>query len=166
MAQTEKNAAKDSEMRIDRSIPRYIIRHGALTALFLIGYFLFATVLDFEEIIELRYLNVFILFIGVFTANYFYHRKAHERITNYLNGFALGMGTASVAGLIFSIFMYVFMVAVAPEFGLTIKEVIPFRFVSIELVALVTFLETALSGFLATFAAMQYFKNVDEIEPS
>jgi hypothetical protein len=158
--QEQEQGVQNSEMRVDRSMPRYIGIFGGITALLLITYFSIASAFDFKEIEELRYLNVFILFAGVFTANYFYH-KDNKRITNYLNGFALGMGTTALAGIIFAIYMYIFMAFMAPEFGLSVQSAIPFDFVSIELVALIALLETVLSGFMATFAAMQYFKNVD-----
>jgi hypothetical protein len=157
--QNQEQRVKTGEMQVDRSVPRYIGIFGSITALLLITYFSIASALDFKEIEELRYLNVFILFGGVFIANYFYHRH-DKHITNYLNGFALGMGTTAFAGGIFAIFMYIFMKFMAPEFGLNVKEAIPFSFVSIELIALITFIETVLSGFMATFAAMQYYKNV------
>lgn len=160
MAYVQEQQAENSEMRVDSSMPRFIGIFGAITATMLITYFSIASAFDFKEIEELRYLNVFILFGGVFLANYFYH-KDNKHITNYLNGFALGMGTTAFAGIIFATYMYIFMKFLAPEFGLNVQKAIPFDFVTVELVALIAFLETVLSGFMATFATMQYFKNVD-----
>jgi hypothetical protein len=157
----QEQRVENTEMQVDRSMPRYIGIFGSITSLLLITYFSIASAFDFKEIEELRYLNVFILFGGVFVANYFYH-KDNKHITNYLNGFALGMGTTALAGIIFAAYMYIFMKFMAPEFGLSVKSAIPFDFVTVELVALIAFLETVLSGFMATFAAMQYFKNVDQ----
>lgn len=163
MAQEQSENSRQNEMQLDERIPRFILRGGILTSVSLIGYFLLASIFDFKEIVELRYLNVFILAIGVFTTEYMFHRNAHHRNTNYFNGVALGMGTGLFAGLIFSIFLYIFMKFLAPDFGLALQEAVPFSFVSVELLAIVAFLETLLPSFMATFIAMQYFKNVDEI---
>lgn len=163
LGQTHSASPQVDEMRIDHMVPSFILKGGLITSVFLIGYFLLASAFDFKEIVELRYLNILILSAGIFLTEYFFHRHGRDRNTNYLNGVALGMGTGLLAGAIFSIFFYFFIKFFAPEFGLVLQDVIPFSYVTAELLGVVAFLETLLPSFMATFIALQYFKNVDEV---
>ena len=120
---TNSSARQDfyHEMKIDKRIPKYAVIGGSLTALLLIMYFLIASAFDFKEIVELRYFNILILSLGIFATQYLFHHHAKERLTNYLNGIALGMGTGLLAGVTFSLFFYGFLKFAAPDFGLVLR---------------------------------------------
>jgi len=149
------------ELLLDSAIPTYALRFGALTSVFLIAYFLLAGWLDFQHIPSLRYFNIFFLMGGVFLALRQFHRDDQTRHTNYLNGFLTGMGVAFVSGVIFSAFVYTFFSWIAPEMGMAVQAAMPFKGITPALMSLIILLEAVLSGVMVSFAAMQFYKNVE-----
>lgn len=155
----------EQEAKIEPSLSYFGIKYGALTGLLLIGYFL--TVINFwvENVVSLRYFNLFILIGGVLLAFRQYYKNGEYRRTNYLNGFLLGLLTAMISGVILAGFVLTYLEFFRPDIGLLILEQIRFGQLTIEALAMVLFLEATFSGIMVAFVCNQYFKNV-RVEPA
>ncbi len=81
---------------------------GTMTAGGLIFYFILAKAFHFVDIIQLRYLNFFILLGGILLAMNKYKRSNAGHV-EYLEGFFLGMFTTAIASLLFAVFVGVYL---------------------------------------------------------
>jgi hypothetical protein len=132
---------------------------SALTALGLIGFFLVMKLLNLNTIVELRFLNVFILLIGV---RYVLLKKRAENNgkLDYLNGMMAGFMTAFVAAVIFAVFIFIYL-NIDSGFMLYLRDTQPFgSYLTPASSSIITILEGAASGAIITFMLMHTL-NVD-----
>ncbi len=52
------------------------------------------------------------------------------------------------------------MSVIAPEFGHTVREAVPFEAISVFAMSAIGFVEGVMRGLMVAFLSMQYFKNV------
>ena len=141
-------------------------RFGLFTAIALVLFFFLMKGIGLLEQYELRILNVFILFAGVFLAMREYRRKFSS--PQYLAGIGVGLMTSAVALILFSTFVVIYL-ANNPVFMETLKSYEYFgRYLNPYIAGFVIFLEGTISGLLMSYILMQYYKrsHLKEIEPS
>jgi hypothetical protein len=144
------------------------LKYGLFTALSLIAYFLLMKLIGLEEIIELRFLNGLIMAVGVTLAIRGY-KKFREGNIGYFSGIGVGLITAIIATVLFSVFMVVYI----KTFDHRLLEVLSGdRYFGERMsitpgivVFTVLMLEGVISGFMISFIAMQWFKRRDHKVP-
>jgi hypothetical protein len=134
---------------------------GIVTGAALILYFLLMKVVGLNRVLELRYLNLLIIFFGVW---YTISRSA-KKYGNlyYLHGIGLGLQTNLIAVALFSAFIGFYLQAIDPEFMnfLRTNEHLG-NLVNPWILAHVTFGESFAAGAIMTFILMQYYKSEPE----
>jgi hypothetical protein len=112
--------------------------------------------LGLHYVIELRYLNVLIMFAAVMY-NISYHKRVQGRV-KYLEGLKIGFMTAFASSALFSIFLAVYLlndpgfVHYLTQHALLGDDMGPLA------IAGLSFAEGLTSGTLFGFIAMQYFR--------
>ncbi len=141
------------------SVEKVGFRYGLFLAGGLIGYFLLMQLLGLADILELRFLNLFILIAAVVGALKYYKKHCNTMMT-YFKGMGVGIFTSMVGAVIFAFFMGVYLGVVAPGFYETIRNEWPAYATQLSPVTIsfVVLLEGAISGFMTTFIAMQWYK--------
>jgi hypothetical protein len=132
---------------------------AALTALGLIVFFLLMKLLNLNTIVELRFLNVLILLVGV---RYVLLRKRAENggKLDYLQGMMSGFMTAFVAAVLFAVFVFIYL-NIDSAFMLYLRNTQPFgNYLTPASSSIITILEGAASGAIITFMLMHTL-NVD-----
>ena len=141
-----------------KSIERHVLRYGLLTTISLIGYFLVMRLLGLAEITELRSLNALIMFSGVFLTIKKFRNGDFDTAFGYLSGIAAGFFTGIVIAISFSLFIGVY-IYFDPVFLAAIVADNPQKdFLNPLTAAMVIFIEAIASGFLFSYAAMQWLK--------
>ncbi|MFA0960697.1 DUF4199 domain-containing protein [Roseivirga sp. BDSF3-8] len=140
------------------TIERVGIKYGLLTCAGLIGYFLLMKAFNLEHNLELRAFNLIILGSGVLAAvKYFKHHAFHSM--TYLRGLGAGMLTSIIAVISFSLLVFIYLSFIQPQFMEVIRNNEPFGLYlnPYNVTAIIVF-EGLASGFLLSFAMMQYYK--------
>jgi len=141
------------------------IRFGGLMALALAGFFLLMKAFGLEHNLELRALNIFILFSFVLMSIDHFKKKKPENFV-YLKGMGLGLLTAVAGVLMFATLVILYITVLDPSFMELIRENEPFGdFLNPVLVGFTIIIEGTASGFLATYAIMQYYKKSHFVSP-
>lgn len=141
------------------------IRYGGLMALALAGFFLLMKAFGLEHNLELRALNLFILFSFVLMSVDHFKEKKSENFV-YLKGMGLGLLTSAVGVLIFATLVILYITIINPSFMEIIRQREPFGdFLNPLLVGCTIVIEGMASGFLATYAIMQYYKKSHFVSP-
>lgn len=141
------------------TIEKVGIKYGLFLAGGLVAYFLLMKLLGLEDILELRFLNIFILIAAVVGAIKFYKKNCSTLMT-YFKGIGVGVFTSMVGAVIFALFMGLYLGILDPSFLENIKSewsayaahINPFT------ISFIIVLEGTISGFFTTFIAMQYYK--------
>lgn len=141
------------------SIEKVGLRYGAYLAGGLIAYFLLMKLLGFERVMELRFLNLFILIGAVVSAIKFYKDNCSTLMT-YFKGMGVGILTSMIGAVIFALFMGIYLGVFDQQFLQYIREewssyathINPFT------LSFIIVLEGTISGFFTTFISMQYMK--------
>jgi len=146
-------------------IERTAIRYGSLMALALAGFFLLMKAFGLEHNLELRALNLFILFSFILMSiDHFKKNRSEDFI--YLKGMGLGLLTSAIGVIIFATLVILYITVINPSFMEIIQQNEPFGdFLNPVLVGCTIVIEGMASGFLATYALMQYFKKSHFVSP-
>jgi hypothetical protein len=141
-----------------RTTTRTSVIAGSLTAGTLILYFLIMRLLNLHYIFELRYFNAVILFFGIV---FLFQRIRNEKgKIAYLEGLGAGFTMVSVAAILFSGFILVYMMFIDPAFLQFIKTHTPTgEDLDVWILGGLIFSECLSSGAVFTFMLMQYFKD-------
>lgn len=135
---------------------------GLYTALGMIFYFVIMRLLNLHNFLELHYLNIVVLFLGL--------RYAIKRIIlkegeiKYFEGLKAGIVVTLISIIIFNIFMVIYETVIDPSFLEFLKENIHLgnEFSSqqtiFNVMGILT-IEGLSSGFIMTFILMQYYKS-------
>lgn len=137
---------------------KHVIKLGLTTTGALIAFFLLMRLLGLAEITELRSLNALIMFAGVFLSIKRFRDDEFEVEFNYLTGIASGFFTGLVIASSFAVFvgLYVYF---DPVFLAAIVAENPQQdFLNPLTAGMVIFIEAIASGFLFSYASMQYLK--------
>jgi len=141
------------------------LMQGLYMAGALAGFFLLMKAFGLEHNLELRALNLFILFSFVLKAIAKYKREKPQNFM-YLKGIGLGLLTSVVGVFAFAGLVILYITVLNPEFMLFIKQNEPFgSFLNPALVGCTIIIEGMASGFLATYAVMQYYKTSHFVAP-
>ncbi|UII22412.1 hypothetical protein [Fulvivirga ligni] len=133
------------------------VHYGVLTAAALIIFFFLMLFTGWIYVYELRALNYVILFSGVLFS--IKHFKMHNRNTfAYFNGLGVGIATAALGLLIFSVFVTLYLLADA-QFMSKLQQFEYFgQYLNPFICGGVIFFEGTFSGILTAFILMQYHK--------
>jgi hypothetical protein len=141
------------------SIENIALTYGALMALALAGFFMLMKAFGLEHNLELRALNLFILFSFVLMSIKHYKKINPENFI-YFKGMGVGLLTSVIGVLTFASLVILYITVLDPQFMEIIKANEPFGdFLNPLLVGSTIVIEGMASGFLATFAVMQYYKS-------
>jgi hypothetical protein len=137
------------------------VKAGIFTALGMIFYFVIMKLLNLHHHLELHYLNVIILFLGLRYA--IKHIVFIKGEIKYFEGLKSGIVVTLISVIIFNIFMVVYETIIDPAFLILLNENIHLGnvFTSRQTIFNVMGLLTAegfSSGFIMTFILMQYYK--------
>ena len=149
----------------DNYIESTAAKYGGLMALALVGFFLLMKAFGLEHNLELRALHLFILFSFVLMSidNY---EKSHPENFAYLKGLGIGLLTAAIGVLSFASLVILYITVINPSFMEIIQQNEPFGdFLNPLLVGCTIVIEGMASGFLATYAIMQYYKRSHFVSP-
>jgi len=137
------------------SVEKVAIKYGLIIFLSLVTYFLFMKLVGLFEIHELRGLNFFILFAGVWKALTHFKKKAH---LEYFEGIGLGSLTAVIGVIPFAVFIFFYLHADS-QFMANIIATEPFgEYMNPYILAFLIAFEGGISGVLVSFGMMQYLK--------
>ena len=133
-----------------------IVRYGSFTFLGLLVYFLLMKLLGLANIVELRFLNFFILLVGI---RFFIMRLKREGngSLDYLHALGYGFVVAAFTSLLFSAFMFIYLAYLDPGLMRHIQAHQPFgEYLTPGSAAIVLILEGDASGAIISFALAQY----------
>lgn len=143
------------------------LKYGLLTTVGLIAFFFLMMVLGLVHNYHLRALNALIMFTGVYLSIRSY-KKARKDGFLFLKGMSVGLLTALVTAVTFTVFVVGYILA-NPEFMQALKANEPHGIYINEWgVAIIIFIEAAASGFMFSYLSMQWLKaknmaDLDEI---
>jgi hypothetical protein len=134
---------------------------GAIIGFGMIAYFLLMKMFGLNRVIELRFLNLVIIFAGVW-----YVISKSKKIYGelyYLHGLGLGLQASLIGAALFSAFMGFYLMKMDPEFMDFIRrETNLGDYVNPWIFAHVTFGQCFSAGAVMTFILMQYYKSEPE----
>lgn len=133
------------------------LRYGLILAGANIGFFLLMALFSLEDQIWLRFVNLTFIFLVVYKGlQYFKHHTQSD--WTYLKGMGLGVYILLSGSILFSLFIASYGL-LNRDFITTINKTTRVNFyVSPITMALISFFETVLSGFILVFASMQRLK--------
>ena len=122
-------------------------------------WFVIMKLAGFIYVLELRFLNIFLLLGGIILAEKEYSKVKNEKF-NYFNGFRVGIKTAFVATVSFSALILLYLLFVEPSFLDVIKEKEPLgsHLYNPYMVFIAMVVQGLAYGLLETFVVMQYMK--------
>jgi len=133
-----------------------VVITGAVAAAAMTLYFLIMRAVGLHYVIELRYLNILIMFAAVIY-NISYHKRVEGRV-KYLDGLKLGFLTSFASSAFFTIFLVIYLindpgfVHYLTQHALLGDDLGPLA------IAGLSFAEGLTSGTIFGFVAMQYFR--------
>lgn len=147
----------ESTKRHRITIEQIGLRYGFILAGANIGFFLLMALFNLEDQIWLRFVNLTFIFLVVYKGlQYFKHHTLSD--WTYLKGMGLGVYILLSGSLLFSVFIASYGL-LNNDFITTINKTTRVAFyVSPIAIALISFLETVLIGFILVFTAMQRLK--------
>ena len=157
MEDVKKNSVGETKL-----INRISLKSGIFTALGLILYFLSMRLFNLHYVVMLHYLNILILFFGLRYA--IKHIRSMSGEIKYFEGLKAGVIVSILSLFIFNIFMAIYATIINPPFLEFLAEKIsPGGLFSKNetighVIGIIT-VEGLSSGFIMTFALMQYYKS-------
>ena len=138
------------------NLPSLIMKYASGTFLVLVAYFLLMKLFNLATIVELRFLNFFIMFAGIrlFMQQL---KKENENRIDYLPSLAYGFLVSAFASLLFAVFVFIYLAYIDKGLMLHLKAHQPFgEYLTPGSATLVLVLEGCSSGAIITFALVQY----------
>ena len=156
--QRENNHHLTMEKAYAQPLEKVAIKYGILMAAALAGFFFLMKALGLVQNLELRGLNIIILFSFVLMAVKEY-RKLQNYELSYFKGLGVGILTSVSGAVIFGLFVFIYVMWLNPSFMDYIINNEPFgEYLNPYLVSFTIIFEGTASGFLATYAIMQFYK--------
>jgi hypothetical protein len=148
-------------MNIFNNPNRIAENYGLKIAAGLIVYFVVMKVFNLSHHVELRFLNLAILTVGVYFALKQF-KRTHDDSLNYFRGLVTGVATAGIGSLVFGLFLFLYM-KVDADLMQSIRDNEQMgRFLNPYIAAFIVVLEGFFSGFLATFVLLNWIAT-DEV---
>jgi hypothetical protein len=146
-------------MKNSVSIERIGLVTGLITAAALIAYFFIMKALNLAQIIELRFFNILIIAVGIYSGIYYLKQKLHED-EFYLKGLGQGMIITVVTVVAFATFMTIYLNYYNLSLMEEISKKVPYTgSLNAMVIFVAIFMEGLASGAIITFASMQYLKS-------
>ena len=124
----------------------------------LVGFFFMMKAFGLEHNLELRALNIIILSSFVYAALKTYKKQKNGQLP-YLSGISLGISTAAAGVFPFAVLVFLYITVVSPDFMLDIQRREPFgEYLNPLVVTFTIILEGMISGFIASYASLQYLR--------
>lgn len=127
----------------------------------LIAFFLLMKVLGLVHHYELRFLNVFIQVAGIYYALKKF-KETHGQHINYFRALVTGVATGAIASLIFSVFLFAFMMIDKGLMQGIIENEPMGHYLNPYIAAFMVAIEGIFSGLLFTFILINYLPT-DEV---
>lgn len=143
------------------SIPKLALKSGILICASFIVYFMIMKYLNLIHVVELRFLNIFILIAGLLSTFRYFRRQTNVLNIVYLEGLFLGVLTTLVSFMLFAVFLYFYFLKVDPDLLLELKDNAMMMGTSLTATsaAASVLIQGACSGLIISFAIMQYYKS-------
>jgi amino acid transporter len=152
------SAMKTEKLLPNNYIERLATRYGIMMTAALVGFFLLMKAFGLEHNLELRALNIVILFSFVLMAVDRYKKDSPSQF-KYLKGIGLGLLTSAIGVLTFAALVFIYIAVLNPAFMDVIRAREPFGiYLNPFLVTFTIIIEGMGSGFFASYAVMQYYK--------
>jgi hypothetical protein len=136
-----------------------VYKVAALTASGMIVFFIIMKLIGLVTIVELRFFNFFIMFLGV-RYKLLEARRANDGKLEYLQGMLTGFLTSLFTAVFFAVFIFIYL-TIDSSFLAYIKATQPFgSYISAASAALITVIEGVAGGSIITFA-MTHILNRD-----
>ncbi len=140
-----------------KSIEQIGRKWGLITFILLSAYFLIMNLAGLVHVIELRFLNAFIMLFGVYKSIDIYKRRNDK--FRYFTGLAVGTYTAMVSSVLFTALGLLYVLVFDPAFMIEFKQTEPLSlFINKYLAVFQIFVEGTISGFVFSFIIMQWKK--------
>lgn len=139
-------------------LEKHILKQGSFITIGLIAFFVLMRLLGLAEITELRALNALIMFAGIFYSIKTFRDKDFKAGFNYLSGIATGFFTGMMTAVLFSIFVGIYVYLDPVFLGAIVADNPQKDFLNPLTAAMVILIEATASGFLFSYASMQYLK--------
>ena len=138
------------------------LKFGIYTGLGLIFYFLLMKAFGFHKYLELHYLNMIFLFLGLLYS--IKKIKLFSGELKYFEGLKIGILVTLTSIIIFNVFLLIYEFFIDPSFLTLLQDKLSFGFVKSPattsfIVFGIIFIEGLSSGFIITYMLMQYYKN-------
>jgi hypothetical protein len=152
------NTFKNESLQMNR----VSLKAGVYTAAGLVCYFVIMRLFNLHHYLELHYLNVIVLFLGLRYA--LQHIKQITGEIRYFEGLKSGLIVTLISVFLFNIFMLIYETLIDPPFLLFLKEKITLgplfsvQETAVEIAGILV-AEGLSSGFVLTFILMQYYKS-------
>jgi hypothetical protein len=143
----------DTTIHHTHSTEANLYKVAALTAAGIIAFFLLMKLVHLNTVVELRFLNIFIVLFGV---RYILLRKREENGGKlaYLDGMMTGFMTAFLSAVLFAVFIFIYL-NIDSAFMFYLKATQPFgTYLTPASASLITVLEGAASGAILSFMLM------------
>ena len=137
------------------SVEKVALKYGLIISLSLVAYFLFMKLVGLFEIHELRGLNFFILFAGVWKA-LTYYKKRYD--LEYFEGIGLGALTAIIGVVPFALFIFFYLHADTQFMANIVANEAYGEYMNPYILAFLIAFEGGISGVMVSFGMMQYLK--------
>ena len=137
------------------SVEKVALKYGLIISLSLVAYFLFMKLVGLFEIHELRGLNFFILFVGVWKALTYYKKRYG---LEYFEGIGLGSLTAIIGVVPFALFIFFYLHADSQFMANIVANEAYGQYMNPYVLAFLIAFEGGISGVLVSFGMMQYLK--------
>lgn len=129
--------------------------YGTLIFLGLTIFFLLMYAVGLQHVVELRFLNLFIMLAGVYYAMMQY-RRTHDGQINYFRALSLGTATAFIGATTFGIFLFFFL-KFEGNLMTSIQESEAIgRYLNPYIASCVVMLEGVFSGFALSYILVNY----------
>lgn len=141
-----------------------MFKYGGIMAMGLVVYFLLMKLLGLATIVELRFLNFFIILVGI---RLFVLRLKRENngALDYLHALGYGFVVAAITSILFSAFMFIYLAYIDPGLMHNIQAHQPFgEYLTPGSAAIVLILEGDASGAIISFAIAQYIGKETEMK--
>ncbi len=137
------------------TVEKVAVKYGLIIFTSLVAYFLIMKWVGLFEIHELRGLNFFILFAGVWKALTYFKKEVGF---SYFEGIGLGALTALIGVVPFALFIFFYLQADAQFMANIVAHEAYGQYLNPYILAFLIAFEGGISGVLVSFGMMQYLK--------
>lgn len=134
------------------------VQYGIQVASGLIIYFITMKIFNLSQHMGLRFFNILIVIFGVYYSIKSYQKTHQKKEDDYLDGVGVGLSTVFVSTVLFSMFMYIYMAFINPNFIEIIRLHSFGEIMNIYIITFSIFIEGLGFGAIATFISMQWLK--------